>query len=519
MSTGVQWLPQANGKVSTMASGKNIWVAVAEGHSADVAKQITAEKNWRNNYSKYVVDVAEMQAGSSDADVYASAERGIKKAYEQFTYTRGGETVPLSDAAALPLQEAETFTSVAVTGKGWSAEGPASAEQCHVEVSPTIISDVAALKAQMQGWAQYGSMEPSAVANVADFLSRPDAERAAFLRERIFVVLGATSAAGPTLPLLRLGATVVAVARPGKKLESLIATVKGDEAYRGVLFVPKLGLDGPQGADVLAQVPELVDFISSLPNMNSLHTRDAKSVVIGSYIYLDGEAHVRASVACDAITSGVVSRLGASKVELAYLGSPSIAHSITEEAWAASNDAYDNCSALEKLSLLRLCKYKRNSRSPIQSPKGPVYVTNGLVVFQGPNYALAKTLQSWRIILARRDGVKASANTAPSMYTESICHVPAAFTALNGMQAYPPLAAYDPNTVSPIMTYLMLWDLSTPSSTANPETPVVSPTQFFCENSFHGGMWRCAYEQESIGSSLYLGGKFLYSKPAAPPVK
>ena len=42
------------------------------------------------------------------------------------------------------------------------------------------------------------------------------------------------------------------------------------------------------------------------------------------------------------------------------------------------------------------------------------YVHDGLVPMQGPNYALAKSIQMWRGTLARfRDGLRVSSNTAP----------------------------------------------------------------------------------------------------------
>ena len=68
----------------------------------------------------------------------------------------------------------------------------------------------------------------------------------------VFVLLGATSALGPAAPLLELGATVAAVARPGAKLDALMAEAKGS---KGELLVPQMEEEGGRpGIDILKQV-------------------------------------------------------------------------------------------------------------------------------------------------------------------------------------------------------------------------------------------------------------------------
>ena len=49
---------------------------------------------------------------------------------------------------------------------------------------------------------------------------------------------------------------------------------------------------------------------------------------------------------------------------------------------------------------------------PSSSSKTKLYVLNGISGMQGPNYALAKTSQQWRAIVARADGHVVSANHA-----------------------------------------------------------------------------------------------------------
>jgi hypothetical protein len=50
------------------------------------------------------------------------------------------------------------------------------------------------------------------------------------------------------------------------------------------------------------------------------------------------------------------------------------------------------------------------------------FINDGIVVAQGPNYALAKRLQHWRAMLARSEGHPVSSNIAPSTATISVVH-------------------------------------------------------------------------------------------------
>ena len=64
-----------------------------------------------------------------------------------------------------------------------------------------------------------------------------------------------------------------------------------------------------------------------------------------------------------------------------------------------------------------------SARAPVIDDAGAErHVIDGLSLLQGPNYALAKTLQHWRAVVARADGAVVSANMAPPARTESMLH-------------------------------------------------------------------------------------------------
>eukprot|EP01064_Diplonema_japonicum_P007866 TRINITY_DN1548_c4_g1_i1.p1 TRINITY_DN1548_c4_g1~~TRINITY_DN1548_c4_g1_i1.p1 ORF type:complete len:508 (+),score=50.48 TRINITY_DN1548_c4_g1_i1:48-1526(+) len=485
---GIQW-PETNGKVSTMATGKEIWkAAAAKSGDETLAGRIAGEKNWRNGYPKHCVSLAEEQTKSVEIAT-ASARAGLEEAYNRFLFVRNDTTCKITELSTIEIDTPFTTTEVKGTGE--------TTQKIEVPLNGKTLTDET-LASTTKGWADFGSMEESCHKAIKEIVEMTTSQRSDILKDKIFVLLGATSAAGPAIPLLKLGATVAMIARPGKKLQTLIEEGKSTS---GTMLIPTSG--EKQGADVLTQTPEIIEWCRSLDA--------SKTLVIGSYIYLDGEAHVRASIASDVITQSVFETRRSTCV--AFLGSPSIAHAFSEDAHTDSIARYESSGLLSKCNPMRVFKYEKNSR-PV---KYNIPVTDGLVVFQGPNYALAKTLQSWRAVLCKVEGRFASINLAPPMYTESICHVPAAMAALNGFQGFPPLAAFQPETMSPVLTCMLLWDLVSPSSTAQPETALDSPTQIFVQNAFHGGSWRCAYSQESIGSSIFILGKCWYTKPPLTP--
>jgi hypothetical protein len=162
--------------------------------------------------------------------------------------------------------------------------------------------------------------------------------------------------------------------------------------------------------------------------------------------------------------------------------------------------------------------FKKNAMPVVVAEGGPdagdsYYLTDGLVSLQGPNYALAKTVQMWRAMIAQRDGSIVSANMAPGCRTESVTHNKSAARALEGFMAFRPFLTFDSSTVSPIMAGLLLNDVANPSSSARPSSlqgppPFANPWLLFADTAFHGGGWRCAYQVESVGKASVVLGLF-----------
>jgi len=157
------------------------------------------------------------------------------------------------------------------------------------------------------------------------------------------------------------------------------------------------------------------------------------------------------------------------------------------------------------MNLLSQGKFlRKNYREPIKVGGEEFYLVNGISVAQGPNYALAKRMQHWRAVIARSKGCIVSTNIAPSTSTVSVVHNRTFAWAYEGMPYFEPYEIFAPETSNAVMSAILFNDLNDPKSVANPKTKVSNPQQLFSYNSFHGGLWRAAYEVDSIGETSVL---------------
>ena len=128
---------------------------------------------------------------------------------------------------------------------------------------------------------------------------------------------------------------------------------------------------------------------------------------------------------------------------------------------------------------------------------------------------MAKRMQHWRAIIARGRGNIVSSNVAPSTSTVSVIQNRTFAWAYEGMPYFKPYEIFAPETSKSVMIAILFHDLNNPDSVANPKNPLANPNQLFSSGSFHGGVWRCAYEIDSIGESSVL---LYFSRVATPYV-
>lgn len=506
---GLCWPVDETGERSSTKVNQAILAAAVGAVNPEKSKAILASRGWRFSYWKHLKALVEEQCTSPEAALRI-AQAGLDKAYELFEFiyddnssvsfkeamTRDGSSKPLFQTMEIKGTGSKKVTNLEVPYKGKTLSGQA-------------------LKDQVRKWVDYGTIEPSAGEAIIKCSDNPEWIAHA-IQNRYFVLLGAGSAMGPLLFLLSIGAKVIAIDldRPHiwKRLIGLARNSLGSITFpvKSSVDLSTLKTDDEicehAGANLFTHTPMIRDWLVSLyPD---------QPFTVGSYAYLNGALHVQVSLAMDAICSDLTKKR--KNVSLAYLCTPTDLHLIPKEAREAQIANYKDYKGRFYCWFLRLCssgKFLRpNTQKPIRSGKDggtEYYLVNGISVPQGPNYALAKRLQHWRAIVAR-DVQKCivSSNVAPSTSTVSVVQNRTFAWAYEGMPYFKPYEIFAAETSNAVMSALLLFDLNDPASFGNPNNSLSNPNQLFSYGSFHGGVWRCAYEIDSIGEAsvfLYFG--------------
>jgi len=478
------------GERSTTDTAKKIFAAAARGAKTEsgekTAVKVEKERNWRFGYTKHLLNHVALCCESAQGCVDIS-KAGLDAAYSLFKFSSDGkDEVTFAEALARP--SGKKFYTGEMKG------GLADEKVTHTLVVPyksQQLSNDELLK-QCDEWARRGTIEGSAgdsIKNVAD-----KAAQWMDLKDVLFVILGATSAMGPLDNLLAHGATVVAIDLKRPKIwQNLFERVA---ASRGSIIYP-LDADALNnekdriehaGCDMLQDTLAICDWLDTVVDRNP-----GKRVVCGNYTYLDGALHVQLALAGDAIMSRLCKK--SKNVALAFLCTPTDDHIIPEDAREAAKQLYKKASGWQKV-LAAFGVLRPNFKAP---KVNNMCVVEGIVGRQGPNYALAKRLQHWRAVIARASGHTVSSNVAPSTATQSVISNPQFAAGYYGWRYFKPLEVFMQDTSGSVMFALLINDLRNPLSKANPTVGLAHPLNLFTEQSFHGGIWRCAFTVDSVG--------------------
>ena len=222
------------------------------------------------------------------------------------------------------------------------------------------------------------------------------------------------------------------------------------------------------------------------------------------WLWADGEAFVRASVAMEAIVAAVTERR-ATPPALAYIDTPTHVHIVPSGCAAVSSRLYSQRSGWQRAvqavpgaGLLRPPRYADAAGCPWGT------LLSAVSTAQGPNYALAKQIQRWRAIVARSDGQLVSNNIGPAARTESVMHAKRVAAAVEQLHHFPPNEVYDPATVCQVMAGLLVRDVCDPTAPANPSVALEHPLQLVADTAWHGGTWTAAFTLDSSAPAAFL---------------
>ena len=525
MTEGIQFPADAKtGKRSTSATGQAVFAASVFNADPQAALRCAKERSWRFGYEKHVVENVRISCRDTETCL-SVAKSGLDFVYDNFEFVRNGESMSMRQAMDTIT---DTFPdSLTVEGTGSRPEEfgvpyrrkPYPATGSRNNPLETLTGED--LKQQLDAWAAHGTIEPSArdaIKRVVDNKGWTD------LSDKHFVLLGAGSAMGPLQVLLALGAHVIAIDLDRPQIwERLIKLARESPGKMTFPLKKKrsqleddAAIYAAAGSNMFTTAPEICNWLAA--------SFKGKDLVIGGYAYLDGELHVRVSLAMDSIMAGVAAARPAGSVTLAYLCSPTDVFVCDAEARQASQDNLRATGFGLRLlaKVMRLLNPKKFFKSNVletttgSDGKSEYCIVDGLAVDQGPNYALAKRIQHWRAMLAFSQGTPVSSNIAPSTATLSVVHNKLFALAYAGFPYFKPMWVSWQETSNAVMGALLVHDVCNPKSKANPKaSPVRNPVDIFKSGAFHGGVWRCGYQLSSIGEACAL---LHLMKKAAPVV-
>jgi hypothetical protein len=474
---GVVFPAGPDGRRSTAAVGRAVIADALRGVDPTGARAAEQETNWRSGYIPHVRRTVEAGLASREAALQI-AGAGLDSLHARMRVAGpDGETDLGSLRTAPATRQLGTVELRGQTEPERELSVPYRGRRLRGDD----------LHRRLVAWVDAGVIEPScadAVRTVADhpeWLSLPD---------RTVAVLGAGAEMGPLTALLRWGARVAAVDLPRPALWQRVLDTGRQGA--GTLLVPVDGSGDTAahaGADLIAEVPEVADWLAGLPG----------APVLGNYVYADGATNVRVSVAVDALTL----RLAEARPDLAlaFLATPTDVFAVPGEAVAFSVAAYAQRSSRAKLlgrplRTLSAGRLLRRNYAPGADPG----INDSLVPQQGPNYALAKRLQRWRASTARAVGSTVSMNVAPPTRTRSVVKNRALAAAYAGAHRFG-VEVFEPATSNVLMAALLVHDLQTGGG---PEH--AHPWQDEAYAAAHGGLWRTPYAPRSaLGLAAVLG--------------
>lgn len=498
---GVAFPVDEDRRVSTMSLNQAVFADAARPTSPDLARDISRERDWRASYVPYIRRLLELGMSLPENAIRISAD-GLDSLRSRMVFRREDGVGSIDDAMRSPTDNLGTAT---VHGRGRGAPTFAVPYRGR-ELSGDD------LRRQLDDWVERGIAEPSFAEGVGLVIDNPDWLD---LSDQVVAVLGAGSEMGPFAHLSQWGANLWAVdlARPQVWRRVLSMAVSG----RGVVRVPVTPAEplsgqtvGPPGLDGLAAVAG-ANLIESAPELRAWLLQAEGPLTVGNYVYADSGLHVRASVAADAIMTGLQTERD--DLTVAFLATPTdvftVPWDVVEDAQRRYRErslAAKVASPVHVVSAGRVLQ-EHYARRAFPDADPPFGVADNLVPQQGPNYALAKRMQRWRASVAREQGVTASLNIAPPTRTASVLKNRAFSLAYAGMSRFG-LEVFDPPASNALMAAMLVHDLRNPASSAHPGTALAHPLDHFVDGAIPGGMWRSPYEPNSIMTAAAVAGLF-----------
>ena len=335
------------------------------------------------------------------------------------------------------------------------------------------------------------------------------------LDAELLFALGAGAEFAPTQNWLDWGGTLAAVARPRQQLwQRLISFAR---ASAGNLLVPVLAekLAGREASELsdteLAEVAglDLIADTAAIASWLADLSEGARRTVLGSFAYAPGAEHIRVNAVQDALADKLVRARPAEAIALAWLATPTDSTVVSETQYAQNLEGWGNRSLPVKLRDAMFGLFGQ-----LRPPVARVFETvagqklasiEASVEMQGPSYLLAKRSQRWRAYLAKSQGVLVTYQICPPARTASVLSHRILLASYAGAKHFG-IKAFGVQEANLAAATLLVRDLFDVNSPASPQNKTDSAVSLHAENAVHGGLWRLAYEPQTVWNAATMIG-------------
>lgn len=467
--------PAVDGRRSTSRLGRAVVADALRVVDPVGARAAEGETRWRTGYPTHFRRLVEAGVEGRDAAV-AIARAGLGALHARMRWAGAGGDEPMDAAFGTDARAVETVI----------VDGAAPREREPVVPWRGRVLQAGDVRRRLSAWLNAGIVDPTCREAIDRVLADPDWLD---LRDVTVVALGAAAEMGPVPWLLRWGADVVAIDRPGRDVWAplLAAARKG----AGRMIVPMDPAGGPPadraGIDLLTEPSTAAAWLASMPAGD----------VLGNYVHAEGALGVRVSTAADALTVQLQRQRPA--LTLAFLLSPTDTFAVPAEAVRLSARAWESSrvSRLVRGPMGTLTGGRLLKRNYV--PGVDPGINDSIVVQQGSNYLLAQRIRRWRATEARAGGGTVSAHVAPPTRTRSVVGNRPLAAAYVGAHRFG-IEVFDPETARALMALLLVHDVRAGRPAA------AEPWQDEAYAAVHGGLWTTAYQPRSaLGLAALLG--------------
>jgi hypothetical protein len=253
---------------------------------------------WRVEYRNVLKEFTALQASCSNEAALDMAQAGLDAVHELLQFRLDARTVvPCKDIFILTASFKKLGTCTVLGTKA-----PDIDFQFEI-TNPQNLQPMYGMEAceQINAWFNYGVLETSA--SVLAKTAVTNTSLSGSIARKKFVLLGCTSELGPAKSLLQIpGATVLGIARGGKRLDALLDFIRYNAPDDTTFLYPKSEELYPNGgADLLSQGPSVAQWI-----LDHTDAERDELVLVPLASSSDGEEHVRLVVAMDLIIQRVM---------------------------------------------------------------------------------------------------------------------------------------------------------------------------------------------------------------------